>query len=335
MLVNRTKPFGLPILLVLPLLLAGPAGADTLNLSWDNDLLTGKDKGYTNGLRISYLTEAAERDTGCSLCLSRRTRDRFSILPGIGDPQSQHALAFSLRQLMITPERIEARSPQYNDLPYAGYLSGSVSLWRWDRTSITGYGISAGIVGPDSLAEEAQRWVHGITGSTNPKGWHNQLGTDVVGGVQVQHGKRAFRSGDTDEFQQDVNWLARARASSFVSNAQLGIGWRFGRNLPHNFVADYASLSSSIGMPGLLDVPGPGWSVFAGMMGEWIPYSYLDERSGRYHYDQKPLVGHAGIGASWHTRSIHFSVSLRTTTSQDATNKAPLSFGTVSLVWRL
>ena len=335
MLIYRKTPFLRGITVALLLLFTGNVSADTLNLSWDNDLLTGEDKGYTNGLRVSYLSEAAEKDTDCDLCLSRRTRDRLAVLPGMGDPQSQHALAFSLRQLMITPETIEARAPQYDDLPYVGYLSGGVTLWSWDRTSITGYGVTAGVVGPDSLAEEAQSWVHGITGSTNPRGWDNQLGTDWIGGIEVQHGQRAFRSGNADELQQDVNWLASARASNFVSNAQFGIGWRFGRNLPHNFVSDYASLSSSVGMPGLLDAPGPGWSIFAGVLGEWIPYSYLDERSGRYRYDQEPLVGHAGIGASWHTRSIHLSVSLRTTTSQDATNKAPLSFGTVSLVWRL
>ena len=335
MLIDRIKSFTGIIILVLSLVGTASTSADTLNLSWDNDLLAGKERGYTNGLRRSYLSDAAEKDTDCKLCLSRRTRDRLAALPGVGDPNNQHALAFSLRQLMITPQAIEARAPQYNDLPYTGYLSGGITLWSWDDSSITGYGVSAGVVGPDSLAEEAQKWVHGITGSTNPKGWDNQLGTDWVGSFQVQHGQRAFRTGDKDEFQQDLNWLASARASSFVSNAQFGIGSRFGRNLPHNFITDYASLSSSVGMPGLLDAPGPGWSIFAGILGEWIPYSYLDERSGRYQYDQESLVGHAGIGASWHTRSVHLSVSLRTTTSQDATNKAPLSFGTVSMVWRL
>ncbi|WP_225741780.1 lipid A deacylase LpxR family protein [Halospina sp. K52047b] len=325
-----------PRLLVLTaMLLAGPASGGTLSLSWDNDLLTGEDKGYTNGLRISYLEEAAENKPDCRLCLSGRTRDALTPLPGVGAPESNHALAWSLRQLMLTPQDIERREPQYDDIPYTGYLSGSVTLWSWDDRSITGYGVSAGVIGPDSMAEEAQEWVHGVTGSTNPRGWDNQLGTDWVGGVQALHARRALKTGQADGLQQDLNWLVSAEASNFISNAQIGAGWRFGTNLPDNFISDYAGLSSSVGMPGILDAPGPGWSVFVGVLGEWIPYSYLDERSGRYQYDQEPLVGHAGIGASLHTRDLHFSVSLRTTTSQDATNKEPLSFGTVSLVWRL
>lgn len=321
-------------LLLLALIATSPVMADTLSLSWDNDLLTGEDKGYTNGLRFSYLHEADEADADCNLCLSRQASDRLAFLPGIGAPTNQHALAFSLRQLMITPQNIETDTPQYNDLPYVGYLSGEATLWSWNATGITGYTLSAGVVGPDSLAEETQKWVHGFTGSTNPNGWSYQLGTDWVGGGQIQHAHRIFRTGDVDEFQQDMNWLVSARASNFISNAQFGLRWRFGRNLPNNFLSDYAGLSSSVGMPGVLDAPGSGWSVFLGILGEWVPYSYLEERSGRYQYDQQPLVGHAGVGASWHTQTLHFSVSLRTTSSQDATNKDPLSFGTVSLVWR-
>lgn len=326
---------GIASTLSLMVVLTSTSMADTLSLSWDNDLLTGEDKGYTNGLRASYLLRSAERTRECSLCMSGTARDSLSSLPGIGATDSQHALAFSARQLMITPGDIKARQPQYDDLPYAGYLSGEVSLWSWDPTSITGYGLSLGVVGPDSQADSAQKWVHGLTGSTNPRGWEHQLGTDWIGGLQIQHARRAFKTGDRDGLQQDMNWLVSAQASNFVSNAQLGMGWRFGHNLPSNFISDYAGLSSSVGMPGLLDAPGQGWSVFAGILGEWVPYSYLDERSGRYDYDQEPLVGHAGIGAAWHTRDLHLSASLRTTTSQDATNKEPLSFGTISLVWRL
>lgn len=322
-------------LLLFATLLSGPITAGTLSLSWDNDLMTGQDRGYTNGLRLSYLGKAAEKKRNCTTCPSARARDLLTPLPGIGASGNNHALAWSLRQLMITPQNIEARQPQYNDIPYTGYLSGGATLWSWNDRSITGYGVLAGVVGPDSLAEEAQKWVHGVTGSTDPKGWDNQLGTDWVGGIQAQHARQLFSTGTTDDLQHDVNWLAGARASSFVSNVQFGMGWRFGTNLPNNFISDYASLSSSMGMPGILDAPGPGWSVFVGALGEWVPYSYLEERSGRYQYDQAPVVGHAGIGASWHTQDVHLSVSLRTTTSQDATNKDPLSFGTVSLVWRL
>ncbi|WP_152521790.1 lipid A-modifier LpxR family protein, partial [Marinobacter sp. ES-1] len=40
--------------------------AEVVNLSWDNDLLTGTDRGYTNGVRFSYLTDTADESDGKS-----------------------------------------------------------------------------------------------------------------------------------------------------------------------------------------------------------------------------------------------------------------------------
>lgn len=102
---------------------------DVLNLSWDNDLLTGTDQGYTNGVRLSWLSEPAERDRHCRLCLAGRARNLLAPLPGVGAPGTGHSLSFSVRQLMVTPEDIESVQPRYDDLPYVGYLSVSSTLW--------------------------------------------------------------------------------------------------------------------------------------------------------------------------------------------------------------
>jgi hypothetical protein len=316
-------------------LLSVPATGGTLGIYWDNDLLTGSDKGYTNGVRASYLTTSAEKDQDCRFCLARGARDQLSPLPGIGRTDSQHALVLTLTQLMITPENIEARAPQFNDLPYAGYLSARAGLWSWSPDRITGYGMLLGVVGPESYAEQSQKQVHRITGSTNANGWDNQLGTDVIAGLGATHARRFYSSGDPAHLEQDMGWVAGLRASNFLSDARFGLSWRMGRHLPTNFIPDYAGISSSIGLPGALDVPASGWSLFAGVMGEWIPYSYIDEQADNYRYDQKTLIGHAGIGAGWHTPGFQATLTFRTTSSQDRTNKEPLTFGTISLAWQL
>lgn len=312
-----------------------PAHAGLLNVAWDNDLLTGSDKGYTNGLRLSWLSTAAEQNDECKTCVVAGLRDGFSWLPGVGSPGSRHAVAVSLRQMMVTPENIEAAAPQYDDIPYMGYLSVESFLYSWNHTRMTGYGITAGIIGPDSGAERAQKWVHKISGSTDPQGWDNQLGTDIVGGLHVTHAHRFLVLGEKQAIRNEFVWGASAQASTFLSNAMLGIFWRAGRNLPGNFVPEYAGLSSSIGLPGLLDTTGKGWSVFAGLIGEAIPYSYLEERSGPYTFEQRTLVGHVSLGAGLHTDNFQVALTLRATTAQEETNKDPLTFGTLSLTWRL
>lgn len=309
--------------------------ADTLAFSWDNDLLTGSDKGYTNGVRASYLTQPAERDPRCRFCMAAGARDRLAFLPGVGGAANQHALAFSVTQLMVTPENIEAEAPQFDDIPYTGYLSARAGLWSWTPDRITGYGVLVGVVGPESYAAESQRQVHRLTGSTNPNGWENQLGTDVIAGLGATHARRFHSSGDPEHLEQDLGWVAGLRASNFISDARLGLSWRAGTHLPTNFMPDYAGISSSIGLPGALPASDSGWSVFAGVMAQWIPYSYIDEQADRYRYDQKALVGHAGIGAGWHSPGFQATVTVRTTSSQNKTNKEPLSFGTLSFTWHL
>jgi lipid A 3-O-deacylase len=308
------------------------ASSGAFSISWDNDLLTGSDKGYTNGGRLSYLSASAENNN-CEVCLARSARNAMDWLPVIGRTGNAHALTFSLSQLMVTPENIQASGPIYEDLPYVGYLSGSITLWSWSSESLTGYGIGLGVVGPNSGAEATQKWVHKLTGSTNPNGWDNQLGTDVIGEVHAFHARRLFRENIGSGVHQEMAWVTGGRLSNFVSSGELGMSWRIGTNLPANIIPDYAGASSTIALPGSLNAPGSGWSVFIGLGMEFIPYSYLEEQSGRYDYDQRPVVGLGGVGVGWHSPGIQIAITLRATTSQDESNKDALSFGTVSAAY--
>ena len=324
------------VLLGLVALFQAPASmAGTASLSWDNDLFAARDQGYTNGLKVAVLTRSAERHQQCRFCLARKARDRLSVLPQVGGGDRQHALAFSLRQLMTTPENIEAERPDFDtSTPYMGYLNARAGLWSWNRHRITGYSLMIGIVGPESRAQESQNLVHEMTGSTQPRGWAYQLGTDVVGGVEVVHARRFFAAGDSGEREQDLSWFGSARAGNFMSNVRFGLAWRTGVHLPVNFVPDYTGISSSVGLPGALDVPGSGWTLFAGIQAEWIPWFYLEERAGPYNYDQRSLVGHAGGGVGWHTPGFQVTLTLRASSAQTRIRDRSLSFGNVALTWR-
>lgn len=315
--------------------LPGLSRADLLNIAWDNDLLTGSDRGYTNGLMISYLTDSAQKQDSPSSRPARTAKNTLDFLPGISSPGHQRALAFSLRQLMVTPANIAVTPPNTNDLPYAGYLSTSATLWSWDANTITGYGAHLGVIGPESGAEASQKWVHKLTGSERPKGWDYQLGTDVVGGLQGAHGRILIEQGSSDDLQQEVSLVGSATLSSFRTSLRVGTVWRTGHNLPLNFVPDYASSSSTIGLPGALDSNGPGWSVFIGLGLEVVPYSYLDKNSTPYRFDESLLQGQAGIGATAHWEKLQLSLILRATTGEEETNKDNFSFGSLSMTWAL
>lgn len=328
---KRARFMGSIVLALSPL----AAQADVFNVAWDNDLFTGQDKGYTNGVRLSYLTDSAEQDSGASGAFARSVKHGLSWLPGIGNQGDEHALTLSLRQLMVTPADITNPEPQLDDIPYAGHLSLSGTLWRWNADSITGYGAHIGIVGPDSGAESVQEWVHKVTGSERPAGWDNQLGTDIVGGVQLAHGQKLGHWGQPGQIEQRVALVGSALLSSFRTTATTGLIWHLGRNLPMNFVPDYAGASSTIALPGSFNDSGSGWSVFVGLGVDYVAYSYLEDNSDPYRFKESPVLGQIGLGATWQWDRLQAAMIFRATTGEEQRNKDNFSFGTLSLSWVL
>ena len=314
---------------------SAPASADVINFSWDNDLFLGSDQGYTNGGRISYLNTPSEGPERESSGFAAAVRDRLAFLPGIDDESNQHATSFSLRQLIVTPKNISNPEPQYDDLPYAGYLSLSSSLWSWSADQITGAGLHLGVVGPESGAEATQKWVHKVTGSERPRGWEYQLGTDVVGGVQAIHGRKLLQLGSKGEVEQQVSAIGSAMLSTFQTSVQTGLIWRIGHNLPMNFAPDYAGSSTSIALPGSFSNTESSWSVFTGAGVEYTPYSYIEEHAAPYRFDNDPIISQIGVGGTWQWNNLQAALTLRTTTGAGDQHKDNFSFGTLSLSWTL
>src|SRR5690625_111442 len=111
----QLKRFLKLFLTVLLVLYHSSPHAGVLHFAWDNDLLVAKDRGYTNGLRLSWLGQAKPAPNTASM----HWLPGFSLL----NDSPQQAYSVSLRQSIITPEDIETVPPVLNDLPYAGHLS--------------------------------------------------------------------------------------------------------------------------------------------------------------------------------------------------------------------
>ncbi len=320
--------------LLLIALLPFCAHADTFNLSWDNDLLLGLDQGYTNGVRLSYLTSSSRDPEATTSRLSRAMGQWLDAVPGIDLETQEQAVSFSLRQLMVTPDDISQEQPSPDDLPYAGYLILSTTVWSWDADRITGYGAHVGLVGPESGAEASQKWVHKLTGSEEPRGWDFQLGTNVVGGLQSTHAQKVWRSGRKGDLEQELAWVGSAMISSLRSHTRIGCIWRTGKYLPPNFVPDYAGTSSTVGLPATFNNAGTGWSVFIALGLEYVPYSNLKDNAGPYRFEENLMLAQIGIGATRQWQSLQAALILRATTGEEQSDKESFSFGTLSLTWR-
>ncbi len=141
------------------------------SIQFENDLWgSGDDRFYSHGTEVSYLS--LKSPPGWLTRLGQG-------LPffRIGDVS---AVQYSVGQKIFTPQDTERSTLITDDRPYAGWLYGSANLMsRYvDEPNLQVgniLGITVGIVGPSSQAEDIQRGFHDLIGVDKPNGWDNQL----------------------------------------------------------------------------------------------------------------------------------------------------------------
>ena len=185
----------------------------SFSATWENDLFGGLDRHYTNGVELGLSGPVPMQ----------------AISHALGEDSG--AWHLSLAQSIYTPERLEERSLVLDDRPYAGWLRLGLSISHRSRRWLLAsrLGVELGVLGPPSGAEAAQRLFHGpLTDSSPPRGWENQLPTEIGFRFHYELGYRAWR-----EELLGLDWEVEPRiAFSFGSvriDAALGCRLRVGR----------------------------------------------------------------------------------------------------------
>jgi hypothetical protein len=159
----------------------------------DNDAINffGKatDEAYTNGSRLDYYFV---KEKPCSLL------GKNFLTAGSGSVNT-HGL--SVMQVMITPRDYSKTYIQPNDYPYSGALFLTKSLHS--SNPIKKYSLQtevvAGIMGPYAYAGQTQSFIHGVIHNNKPKGWGNQLPTDILLNLNMTHERLLFHYGKSLE----------------------------------------------------------------------------------------------------------------------------------------
>jgi hypothetical protein len=190
----------------------------------DNDLfnLVGRitDRGYTNGTRADYYY------------ISNKPAHFFlhRIMPKAGD-SSINTYGFTIMQVMITPKNILKRIPDKNDYPYSGSLFGTHTLFSSNPIKKYSWqtGLLLGVMGPPSLAQQTQVYVHKLVGYFKPNGWGYQLKTDPLVNVSV--------AGEKELAHISKGFECIGGAQAFAGTAFNGLSAysiiRFGRMTPY------------------------------------------------------------------------------------------------------
>jgi lipid A 3-O-deacylase len=306
-----------------------------LTLTVDNDLFTGSDNNYTNGLGVTWVSEKLDA-YGDDRFYSKWGRF-WSFLPFVGDEGYSTYASWTLAQEMHTPDEITNPDPPLDDQPYAGVLYVDSVLYAKKERWTHAWALKLGVVGPDSQAENTQTDFHDLVGADEPMGWDTQLPNEPVINVSytVAHLAAAGAAGDSAEWRLvPVGTVALGTYFTGVGAGVYGeIGWNLVDALGGTALRSGLNAASTVGVG-----PVDGWSVafFGGLGGygvaHYLPLDGTVTRDSR-SVDSEPAIGFGTLGVS--VRHGGFSLSYATTMFTDTfeTQVESPSFGTLSFSW--
>ena len=241
----------------------------------ENDLVVDTDRHYTQGIKVAYL-----HDDGA---MPQWVHGLSDWLPSVAYSPRVARIGFELGQNIYTPADTHTTDPIPKDRPYAGWLYAGFTLQRRGFTAdiwptLESFELQLGIIGPESLAKEAQTWVHEIRGFDLPQGWANQLNTEPGVALRYWRGLRLSPS-DAVSHYFDVIPHVGASLGNVETSFRVGGTARLGVNLPDSFgVQTISSLVTTEGgwSPGR---PGSQWGIhgFSGFEGWLVAHTvFLD-----------------------------------------------------------
>jgi lipid A 3-O-deacylase len=187
--------------------------ASEIGFKNDNDvyLFVGQDRYYTNGLQIFYR----------QLLNPRKQKNKAVLTLEVG-------------QSIYNPQSAYIRNTNRIDRPFAGWLYAGAHLQmmvhpqHWLKI-----GGQVGTLGPDSKAEEVQKWYHRTFGFDTPVGWQYQIPNARGYHIRAQS-MHALNS------SQKILLTSSLSMGNVFTNANINLLFRWGKvaHLRQSIVAD-------------------------------------------------------------------------------------------------
>jgi len=328
------KTIGLTMLWIWAMSGVAQANDGMLTLTVENDVFTGSDNNYTNGLGIAWVSDAVDADDNSFV--GRWTRF-WSFLPFVADDGYTTYVSWSLAQEMNTPDDIRDPNPGTDDQPYSGILYVDSTLYARYGYWTHAWQLRLGVVGPASGADAMQRDVHRMIGSDEPQGWDTQLPNEPVVNISytVAHLSAAGHVGGSAEWR--VVPIATAGLGNYFTGAGIGVysevGWNLVDAMGVTALRSGLDAASTIGV-GRLD----RWSVsFFGGVGAYGVVHYLPLDGTMFHdsrsVNSEPVIGMGSIGFCLRREGFTLSLSQTFFTKTFDTQREDTDFGTVSVSW--
>ena len=295
-------------------------------LRLENDLFTGTDRNYTNGVALTVVS----RDLQGALrpeCLPQPIA-WYARFIGWADPEfwrnsgarsASQNIVVRFGQSMYTPEDKTRTDLIADDRPYAGLLYLGLAWNRRTHPEAASYEmldvreLTLGVIGPWSLAEQSQDLVHRVRGIERFRGWDNPLRNEPAFQMAMERKFKPYMEGAVRPgWSGDVIGSYALRIGNIETAASTGVELRAGWNIPNDF-GSYPIRSGAENRPpsGVADLrttkpqsaraPRPGAHAFLNLEAKAVAWDFsLDGNLFRHshHVSRRPGVAQAAIGIS-------------------------------------
>jgi len=272
----------------------------TLTVLIENDRIVNTDRHYTHGTYVSWVSPRdAVPDWIDSL---------LDDLPFVAAGGARR-IGVGGGQMMFTPDNIAQEALIREDRPYAGWLFGALSLHNATASRRDSFELDFGVIGPASGAEQTQKLVHEIIGTTRPAGWDNQLYNEPGLALTYERQHRFRHEFDLAGFAIDAIPVAGATLGNVWTMASAGVTARLGQNMPEDFGPPRIRPSIP-GSAAFVPSDDWGWYIFAGAGGRYVARNiFLDGNTFRdsHHVKKIRWVGDFQAGIAFVFRAVRVS----------------------------
>ncbi len=317
-----------------------PRFCNTLNLYLENDLFGETDRHYTNGIRVScvspdlssYLDDPSLPDWVST------TNRKLRFFHGLKDEEDlERNLVISFGQLMFTPTDKFASELLQDDRPYAGFSYLGFAYHTRDDEQLDSLEMNVGMVGPYSLAEESQNFIHDIRGIDKFEGWNNQLHNEL--GLQfVYEHKHRFKLNQHWPHQDFIahSGISLGNVATYIN---FGGEYRIGWQLPEDFGTAAVRPGGDNSAPGRGDARYCkrwicGLHAFVSLDSRLVARDiFLDGNTfdDSHSVDRRPAVADAAIGFSFLVDGWKISYAKVFRTREFEEQQDPNQYGSLSI----
>lgn len=299
----------------------------------ENDFYFDSDDGYTGGIQLAWTFGPFDQFGGKNTSeLTKKLAPRW-IEGGEG---YQRMVAHKFANVMTTPDDIELKIPEVDDIPYSGVSYWRTDWMRFNTTQADRVWGSIGVVGEISGAQWAQESLHELIGATHPEGWDAQVENGVVAEVGAVRNWRLFASG-ADDGGTDIVGITSANLGNMTTRADGGLLFRAGNNLLRHF-------PTATVLPGreVNAVAGANTNSAYGFLGVMYRYEAwnisLDGDTPDWYQsnvEREPNQLFASVGAAGNIGNIGLQMTFATSTDRvKHADNPPQWFGSASITWR-